>query len=173
MKHTSPDRLIGVVFGAMVVAECGGPSPASPASPLDLSRVTDALRGSGIAVVDVADNLNARDGAWRCLPGSFRLARVSQQPLAAVAHPGDRPAVEILLFSSDQERAAAQAAIGSDGQVTAPGCATMVDWVATPRVVGVRNVLLFVATDDAATVGAVRAAAVRLAGAAEPPGQSP
>jgi hypothetical protein len=38
----------------------------------------------------------------------------------------------------------------------------MVDWVATPHVVGGRNVLLFVATDDTATVDSLRAAAARL-----------
>jgi len=126
--------------------------------------VTDALRSSGIAVGDVADNLNPRDGEWRCLPGTFRLARVSQQPAAAFAKPGDEPAVEVLLFSSDAERAAAQAAIGADGQVRAQGCAVMVDWVATPHVVGARSVLLFIATDDAAALAAVRAAAALLAG---------
>ena len=67
-----------------------------------------------------------------------------------------------MLFSSDAERAAAQAAIGTDGQVRAQGCAMMVEWVATPHVVGARNVLLFIATDDPAALAAVKAAATRL-----------
>jgi len=96
------------------------------------SPAVRALRGAGIAVVVVADNLNPRDGAWRCLSGSFRLARVEQQQPAPVARPGDRPSVDILLFSSAAERAAAEASIGTDGQVRAAGCGTMVDWVAPP-----------------------------------------
>jgi hypothetical protein len=164
MKQTVPFLVVSVLVAAILVAACGGSSAESPPTgPLDLSAVTNALSGAGIEVVDVADNLNPRDGAWQCVPGSFRLARVSQQPVAAIAHPGDGPAVEILLFSSDAERTAAQAAIGADGQVKAQGCGMMVDWVATPHVIGVRNVLLFVATDDAATVGALQAAAARLA----------
>ncbi|MDP9250343.1 MAG: hypothetical protein M3O78_03115 [Chloroflexota bacterium] len=143
-------------------ARVGGGSPA--ASPLDLAAVTAALRSAGVAVVDVADNLNPHEGAWQCLPGSFRLARVSQQPQAALALPGDKPSVDILLFSSDAERAAAQAAIGADGQVQAQGRAAMVDWVATPHVVSARNVLLFVATDDPAAFAALKAAAARLGG---------
>jgi len=127
-----------------------------------LTAVTGALQASGIAVVAVADNLNPADGAWQCLPGPFRYARVLQQQPAAIARPGDRPSVEILLFSTDSERVAAQAAIDAGGQVQAAGCGVSVDWVATPHVLGVRNVLLFVATDDPATVAAVRAAASRL-----------
>ena len=148
-----------------LLAGCGQSGSGSPAlSPLDLPAVTGALRSSGVAVVNVADNLNPRDSAWRCLPGSFRLARVSQQPAAAFARPGDRPAVDILLFSDDADRAAAQAAIGADGQVRTEGCVVMVDWVATTHVVGARNVLLVIATDDAAALAAVRAAAARLGG---------
>ena len=62
------------------------------------------------------------------------------------------------MFSSDAERSVAQAAIGADGQVRAQGCAVMVEWVATPHVVGARNVLLVIVTDDAAAVSAVRTA---------------
>jgi hypothetical protein len=165
MDRTLAGRLLGVFIATMLLAGCAGSGGGSPTPSLvDLPAVTDALRNSGIAVVDVADNLNPRDGAWRCLPGSFQLARVSQQPAAAFARPGDKPAVDILLFSSDAERTAAQAAIGADGQVRAQGCGVMVDWVATPHVVGAKNVLLFIATDDAAAFAAVRAAAVRLAG---------
>jgi hypothetical protein len=120
------------------------------------------LQSAGIAVVDVADNLNAHDGAWRCLPGSFRYSRVSQQMPAAHAVPGDKPSVDVMLFPSDAERAAAQAAIGTDGQVHAQGCGMMVEWMATPHVVGVRNVLLVIATDNPAAVAAVQAAATRL-----------
>jgi hypothetical protein len=94
--------------------------------------------------------------------GFIPVCRVLQQQPAVVARPRDRPAVEIMLFSTEPERAAAQAAIGSDGQVHTAGCGTTVDWVATPHVIGVGNVLLFVATDDLATVAAVRAAATRL-----------
>ena len=150
---------------SILLAACAGSSGGSPAaSPLDLATVTAALQSAGIAVVDVADNLNPHDGAWRCVPGSFRYARVSQQMPAAHALPGDRPPVEILLFSSDAERAAAQAAIGTDGQVRAQGCAAIVEWVATPHVVGARNVLLFIVTDDPAAIAAVKAAATRLGG---------
>ena len=87
---------------------------------------------------------------------------MSQQPSAALARPGDRPSVDILLFPSDAERTAAQSAVGADGQVRVQGCAVMVDWVATPQVVGARNVLLFIATDDPSTLVALRAAAARL-----------
>ncbi|HYK95617.1 MAG TPA: hypothetical protein VE011_07125 [Candidatus Dormibacteraeota bacterium] len=38
----------------------------------------------------------------------------------------------------------------------------MVDWVGLPHVVGVRNVILFIATDDPAEVAAVQAAAANL-----------
>lgn len=72
--------------------------------------------------------------------------------------------MDILLFSSEADRAAAQAAIGADGQIRAQGCAVMVDWVATSHATGARNVLLFVATDDPAAVAAVRTAAIRLGG---------
>ena len=156
---------MGFVLAPILLAGCAGLGGGSPtASALDLAAVTAALRSAGIAVVDVADNLNPRDGAWQCLPGSFRLARVSQQPPPAVALPGDKPAVDILLFSSDAERAAAQAAIGADGQVHAQGCAAMVDWVATPHVISARNVLLFMATEDPAALAALKAAAARLGG---------
>jgi hypothetical protein len=154
-----------LVLATILLSGCAGLGGGSPiASPLDLRAVTAALQSSGIAAVDIADNLNPRDGAWRCLSGSFRLARVSQQPPGALALPGDKPSVDILLFSSDAERATAQAAIGADGQVQAQGCATMVDWVATPHVVSARNVLLFIATDDPAVLAAVKAAATRLGG---------
>lgn len=149
-----------LTIAGILLAGCarfGGGAPT--ASPLDLPVVTAALRSAGIAVVDVAENLNPHDGAWRCLPGSFRFSRVSQQAPAAHAMPADRPSVEILLFSSDAERAAAQATIGTDGQVRVQGCATMVEWVATVHVVGTRNVLLIVVTDDPTAVDAVKAAA--------------
>ena len=162
MNQPARARLLTLI-AAFVLAGCAASAGESPApSPLDLTTVTNALRNSGIAVVDVADSLNPRDAAWRCLPGSFRLARVSQQPAAALARPGDRPSVEILMFSTDAERAAAQAAIGPDGQVRAQGCGVMVEWVATPHVVGARSVLLFVATDDPATLAALNAAASRI-----------
>jgi|GEM_PF-2801933 hypothetical protein len=165
MDRTKAGRYLGFLMATILLAGCASSASGSPAaSPLDLPAVTDALRSAGIAVVDVADNLNPRDGAWRCLPGLFHLARVSQQPSAALARPGDPPSVDIFLFSSDAERAAAQAAIGADGQVRTQGCGVMVDWVATPNVVGTRNVLLFIATDDAAALAALRAAASRLGG---------
>lgn len=154
-----------LVMATMVLAGCVGSAGGSPApSPLDIPAVTAALGNAGIAVVKVMDNLSPGDGPWRCLPGSFRLARVLQQPPAAVAQPGDRPSVDILVFSSVAERAAAEAAITPDGQVRAQGCAVSVDWVAIPHVVGARNVLLFIATDDASALAAVRAAAARLGG---------
>jgi hypothetical protein len=96
---------------------------------MDLPAVTAALESSGINPADVAENLNPRDGAWRCLPGSFQLSRVSQQPPVALAHRGDPPSV---------------------------------DWVVTPHVVGARNVLLFIASDDPAALTAVQAAASSL-----------
>ena len=152
-------RYLSSLVATVALAGCVGSAAGSPATrPLDLPAVTAALGNAGIGVVDVADNLNARDGAWRCLPGSFRLARVSQQPAAAFARPGDRPSVDILVFSSEAERSVAQATIGADGQVRAQGCAVMVEWVATPHVVGARNVLLVIVTDDAAAVSAVRTA---------------
>jgi len=40
----------------------------------------------------------------------------------------------------------------------------MVDWVATPHVVGTRNVLLVAATNNAGVVGFLQAAAGRLGG---------
>lgn len=52
--------------------------------------------------------------------------------------------------------------IGTDGQIHVTGCGTMVDWVGLPHVVGVRNVILFIATDDPAEVAAVQAAAANL-----------
>ena len=168
---TSPDVMntgmagssFGLLLASLLLMGCAGSARESPASgPLDLPAVTAALQNAGIAVIDVADNLNPRDGPWRCLPGSFRLARISQQRPAAFARPGDRPSVEVLLFPSDAERATAERTIGVDGQVQAPGCGTMVDWVATPHVVGVRNALLIAVTDDPAALAAVRAAASRL-----------
>ena len=72
--------------------------------------------------------------------------------------------MEVLLFSNDADRATAQRLIGADGQVHTPGCGTMVDWVATPHVVGVRNALLIIVTDDQAELAAVQAAASRLGG---------
>ncbi len=165
MNRATVMRYLSSLLATILLAGCVGSVGGSPtASPLDLPAVTDALRASGITVMEVADNLNPRDGAWRCLPGSFRLARVSQQPAAAVARPGDRPSVDILLFSTDADRAVAQAAIGSDGQVHAQGCGVMVDWIARPHVIGARNVLLFIATDDANALSDVQAAATRLGG---------
>lgn len=150
-------------MATFVLSGCAASGSGSPAaSSLDLEAVTSALRSAGIAVADVMDNLNPRDGAWRCLPGSFRLARVSQQPPAAVSMPGDKPAVDILLFASDAARTESQSAIGADGQVQAQGCAMMVEWVATPHVFGVRNILLVIATNDPAALAAMRAAAARL-----------
>jgi hypothetical protein len=117
-------------MATIVLASCAGSGGGSPApSPLDLPAVTAALESSGINPADVAENLNPRDGAWRCLPGSFQLSRVSQQPPVALAHRGDPPSV---------------------------------DWVATPHVVGARNVLLFIASDDPAALTAVQAAASSL-----------
>jgi hypothetical protein len=165
MNNSAARRFVSLVMATMMLAGCVGSAGGSPSpSPLDVPAVTAALGSAGISVVSVSDNLSAHDGAWRCLPGSFRLARVLQQPPAAVAQPGDRPSVDILVFSSVAERATAEAAIGADGQVRAMGCAAMVDWVATPHVVGVRNVLLFIATDDPSALAAVRAAAARLGG---------
>jgi hypothetical protein len=158
-------RSLGLVLAAVMLASCARPAGGTPApSPLDLTTVTQALRSAGIAVVDVADNLNPHDGAWRCLPGSFRYSRVSQQMPAAHAMLGDKPSVEVMIFATNAERATAQAAIGADGQVRAQGCAVMVDWVATVHVVGARNVLLIVVTDDPAALAAVKAAASRLGG---------
>lgn len=157
--------VLSSILVALVAAGCAASAGGSPApSPVDLAAVTNALRGAGIAVVVVADNLNPRDGAWRCLSGSFRLARVEQQQPAPVARPGDRPSVDILLFSSAAERAAAEASIGTDGQVRAAGCGTMVDWVATPHIVGAGNVLLFIATDDPVALAEVQSAAANLGG---------
>jgi hypothetical protein len=156
-------RFLSYILATLVVAGCAAMAGGSAApSPLDLAAVTTALRGAGIAAIVVTDNVNTRDSAWRCLPGSFRLARVEQQLPAAVARPGDRPSVDILLFSSAAERAAAQASIGTDGQVHAAGCGTMVDWVATPHTVGAGNVLLFIATDDPVALTAVQSAAANL-----------
>jgi hypothetical protein len=83
---------------------------------------------------------------------------------SGLAHKKFLVVVDVLLFSSEAARATAQAAIGADGQVRAQGCGVMVDWVATPHVVAVRNALLFVATDDPATLAAVEAAASHLGG---------
>lgn len=163
MKRRPATRYLGLVVATILLASCSrlaGSTP--PPSPLDLTTVTAALQGAGIAVVDVADNLNAHDGAWRCLPGSFRYSRVSQQMPAAHALPGDKPSVDVIVFASAAERVTAQAAIGTDGQVRAQGCAMMVEWVATPHVVGARNVLLFIATDDPGALAAVQAAGTRL-----------
>src|SRR6266699_996233 len=114
---------LGAILAALLTAGCAATVGGSPAaSPLDPAAVTNALRGAGISVVEVVDNLNPHEGAWRCLSGSFRLVRVEQQQPGAVARPGDRPSVDILLFSSTAERAAAQAMIGADGQVRAAGC---------------------------------------------------
>ena len=157
-------RFLALTMASLLLVACGRiESPSPTASPLDLPAVTAALRNAGIAVVDVADNLSAHDGAWQCLPGAFRLSRVSQQAPAAYA-PGAKPPVEILLFSSEATRTAAQATIGSDGQVRVQGCATIVEWLATPHVVGVRNVLLVVVTEDRAAIDAVKAAASHLGG---------
>jgi hypothetical protein len=163
MNRGLVERYLGFLLASLMLTGCGD-SPSEPPAgrSLDLPSVTAALQSAGIVVVDVADNLNPRDGAWACLPGSFRLARISQQPPAALARPGDRPSVEVLLFASDQERTTAQRAIGVDGQVQTPGCAMMVEWVATPHVVGVRNALLFIVTDDPAALAAVQAAGSRL-----------
>lgn len=170
-ERVSPDMnrrsksLPGFVMVTILLASCARIAGGSAApSPLDLTTVTAALRSAGIAVAHVADNLNPQDRAWGCLPGSFRLSRIDQQAPAAHEMPGDGPPVEILLFSSDAERAAAQATIRSDGQVHVQGCETIVDWVATVHVVGARNVLLVVVTDDPTAVDAVKAAATRLGG---------
>lgn len=158
-------RSLALVVAAVMLVSCARLAGGTPApSPLDLTTVTEALQSAGIAILDVANNLNAHDGAWRCLPGSFRYSRVSQQMPAAHALPGDKPSVEVMIFANDAERAIAQAAIGADGQVKTQGCATMVEWMATPHAVGARNVLLFIATDDPAALAAVTAAASRLGG---------
>ena len=158
-------RFLSYILAVLVMAGCAATAGGSPApSPLDLAAVTNALQRAGIAVGVVTGSLNPRDGAWRCLSGSFRLARVEQQPPAAMARPGDRPSVDILLFSSAAERATAQASIGVDGQVHAAGCGTMVDWVVTPHIVGAGNVLLFIATDDPVALAEVQAAAAHLGG---------
>ncbi|MBI3746924.1 MAG: hypothetical protein HY264_10480 [Chloroflexi bacterium] len=165
MDRSAAGRTLVILVAAVLLGGCGGSAGGSPAaSPLNLTAVTDALARAGFAVVDVADNLDPREGAWRCLPGSFRLARISQEPPGALARPGAKPSVDILLFSSEGARATAQAAIGADGQVRAQGCGVLVDWVATPHVVAARNILLVVATDDPATLTAVKAAATRLGG---------
>lgn len=167
-KRTRGLVTLVALSAVLLLAGCGGSSSPS-AAPLDLATVAEALRASDIPIVNVVDGLDTRDGAWKCLPGPFRLARVSQQAPAAIARPGDRPAVDVLLFATEAQRVAAQATIGLDGQVTAQGCAVMVDWVATPHVVGVGNVLLFIATDDAATVDQLQAAAAHLGGASGSP----
>jgi hypothetical protein len=166
MKRQSAPRwtlLVGLVFVFVACASSTSGTP-SPTAGLELAAVTEALKGAGIAVVDVADNLAPRDGAWRCLPGTFRLARLSQQPPGVLARPGGPPSVEVLIFASAAERAVAQTAIGPDGQVHVQGCATMVEWVGTPHAVGAKNVLLFIATDDPVAWAAVQAAAARLGG---------
>jgi hypothetical protein len=164
MNVARPLLVVVIVVATILVAGCtGGTSSPSPSMvQLNLTDVTTALANAGIKAADVADNLDARAGAWHCLPGSFRLARVSQQPPAAMAHPGDKPSVDVLIFPTEAERAASQSAIGADGQVRAQGCAAMVDWVGAPHAIGVRNVILFVASDDPAAVSAVESAANRL-----------
>ena len=158
-------RCLGLLLVCLMLLGCAdSPSEPPAARSLELTAVTAVLQSAGIVVDHVADNLSPRDGAWACLPGSFRLARISQQPPAALAQPGDRPSVEVLLFSNDADRATGQRLIGADGQVHTPGCGTMVDWVATPHVVGVRNALLIIVTDDQAELAAVQAAASRLGG---------
>jgi hypothetical protein len=147
---------------AMLVGGCAGTGLPDP-TVVGLPAVADALRRSGITVAEVTDNLPP-DAAWQCLPGSFRLARISQQPVAAFAHPGDRPSVQVLIFASQAERMKAQAAVDAGGQVQAQGCAVMVEWMATPHVVGARNVILFIVTDDPAAVAAVQAAGTLLGG---------
>ena len=146
----------------MLLGSCAGSSLPDP-NVIGLPAVTDALQHSGITVAQVTDNLPP-DAAWQCLPGSFRLARISQQPVAEFAQPGDRPSVEVFLFDSEAERVKAQSAIDAGGQVQVGNCAVMVEWIATPHVVGVRNVILFIVTDDPAGVAAVQAAASLLAG---------
>lgn len=163
MNPAAPFRHLAIVLATALLAGCAGSAGGSPKlSPLSLADVTPALRTAGIAVVEVQDNLNPRDGAWKCLPGSLSLARVLPQPAGTTARPGDKPGIEILIFPSDAARVAAQAAIDANGQVKAQGCAAMVDWIGTPHVVGARNVILFIATDDPAEVSAVRAAATSL-----------
>lgn len=148
---------------AVLLAACSGSPGGSPTPiPLEIAAVTNALGNAGITVSDVADNLNPHEGAWACLPGSFRLARVSQQPAGPIARPGDRPSVDILLYPTEAARLAAQGMIGADGQVHAAGCATMVEWIASPHVFGAGNVMLFIATDDPAQVAAVQVAAASL-----------
>lgn len=160
---SSVARFLGAIIVVMSVAGCAAASSgASAAIPLTLSKVTDALRAAGIVEANVADNLDPRGGAWECVPGRFRLARISQQPVGALFHPGDGPSVDVLLFSNDADRAAAQAVIGSDGQTHVAGCGVMVDWVGAPHVLGVRNVIVFVATDDPGALSAVEAAIAQL-----------
>ena len=155
--------IVAVVLGTLLVSGCAGSSsPPSQAPLLSLSDVTTALTNAGIVPVQVAAKLDPREGAWQCLPGSFRLARVFQQPAGAIARPGDKPGVDVLIFESEAARIAAQASIGADGQVHAQGCGAMVDWVGTPHAVGAKNVILFIATDDPASVSAVQAAATSL-----------
>jgi hypothetical protein len=156
---------LALLLATLVLASCtGSPSGSPAASAVDLAAVTDALGKAGIKVAVVTDNLDPRSGAWRCLPGSFRLARVAQQPVAAYAQPGDRPSVDILIFPTAADRATAQATIGADGQVRVSGCAVMVDWIAPPHLAGARNVILFIATDDPTAVAAIKAAAASLGG---------
>ena len=86
-------RYLSSLVATVALAGCVGSAAGSPATrPLDLPAVTAALGNAGIGVVDVADNLKPSDGAWRCLPGSFLLARVSQQPGCGV-RPSGRPTI--------------------------------------------------------------------------------
>lgn len=164
MNVSRAARVLVVVLAALLVAGCAGTSsPSASDRLLTLADVTTSLTTAGVVAADVADNLNPRDGAWQCLRGSFRLARVSQQPAGVIARPGDKPGVDVLVFGSEAARVAAQASIGADGQVRTQGCAAMVEWIGKPHVLGVKNVILFVATDDPAAVTAVQAAATGLA----------
>jgi hypothetical protein len=164
MKRSTTGNVIAALIATVLLASCTGSAGPSPTpTPLGLEAITDALGNAGIIVADVADNL-PRDGAWNCLRGSFRLARVSQQPAGPVARPGGRPSIDILLFANEADRTAAQRMIGLDGQVRSAGCGTMVDWIGQPHLIGVRNVIMFIATDDPAEVAAVQAAASDLSG---------
>ena len=117
MDHGLARRCLGLLLVCLMLLGCAdSPSEPPAARSLELTAVTAILQSAGIVVDHVADNLSPRDGAWACLPGSFRLARISQQPPAALAQPGDRPSVEVLLFSNDADRATAQRLIGADGQ---------------------------------------------------------
>lgn len=148
---------------AMLLGGCTAAGALPDPTVVDLPGVTDAARRAGVTVAEVTDNLPP-DAAWQCLPGHFRLARISQQPVAEFAQPGDRPSVEVFLFDSATDRLKAQSAIDAGGQVQVGGCAVMVEWRATPHVFGVRNVILFIVTDDPVAVSAVETAAKLLGG---------